>query len=222
MAQLTLNLTQDDIDHPTPASLWTLQSFMLWPESEDARKTWFGAQIVKFGEDRIDQLPLGVARASFRAALNPARVEDLADDASERRVLGTALGRIVCEVLFTELTLTESRRKLVEDMYPTADREGIKMGESSIVNKNGKLAPFRPVAHLWAASFYIRIRDATLIREVPCRVSQVGRFIGFAERLRATAEVAHSAHTHHPVMRPGEAIRLPKGLRIPQVLPSVS
>jgi hypothetical protein len=68
---------------------------------------------------------------------------------------------------------------------------------------------YKPVAALWAAFIYLYEDGDTESVEFPCRLSELPTFLAIAEAYRELAERTIPPRRNHPVLKPGDSIRLP-------------
>jgi len=217
-----LKLRVGCLENPGPADLAVVESMMLWPEDEAARGRWRAAGFVDEMRGRIDSMPIDLLRLYAKAAADGPRLAELQPEANKRSGHGGIAGRIVLEAVIVApafdpdgASLTYIREKLAAELKPRpGDPGGYQIAPQTMANKNGPLYKFRPVAHLWAARGMAWCQGATTF---PCSAADLGRFLGLAETIRTRAEETRTGRTPHPVMKPGEAVRIPDHLPVPTV-----
>lgn len=214
----TLDLTADCIRNPTRLDQFEIEAAMLWPENSVARQASVQASLAEFGIDRLDELSQE-ARFRLKGYLKAGapRVADLQPMVEERIWHGTIAGEIVLRPsvvadFLGAKPLEDLRKEISARLKPDFQIE-----PKTMANKAGPLHKFRSVAHMWAAHamFWMQGKPA-----FPCKVEDVPEFLGTAEAIRVRAEAVRLPNSHHTVMRPNEAVRIPP--EVARQLPNIS
>lgn len=198
-----LNLRPAALVRPTRLDLAIVEALMLWPDDEAARERWLSAAIIDEGKDNIDDMPEHLLRHYTLDALNAPRLADLEPAAGKRHVDGLLAGIVLLNATIyataapERAALGKIRQELCDNLHGT-----YQVQPRTLDNRN----EYRPVAHLWAA-YMLACHHGD--RTFPCLISNLAAFLATAEAIREIAEKSRAKKAPAPIMRPGEAARLP-------------
>jgi hypothetical protein len=194
-----LELRADCLQNPGRLDVAVVESWMIWPDDEGARDRWVNAALLAEGIDKIDHLPVEIARDYAKLAISAPRLSDLQNKHAEHRFTH---GLIAGSILFRAVAPNpEPTTKIVKDLCEKF-RGTIQITPPTI--HNAVLPRFRAVMHLFAAHIHATPPTRTI-----CRPNDLGRFLATAEAYRELAENTRAPRATRPLLMPGEALRLP-------------
>jgi hypothetical protein len=198
-----LRLRPDSLDRPIRLDLAHVEALMLWPDDDDARERWQRAAIIDEGKDHLDEMPENLLRHYARDALNAPRLADLQPEAGKRKIEGLLAGIVLLNATtYAHHAPERAALGIIKQELCDNLRGTYQVQPRTLDNRN----EYRPVAHFWAA-YMLACHHGD--RTFPCQIADLATFLATAEALRELAETSNAKKAPGPIMRPGEAARLP-------------
>lgn len=199
---------------------------MHWPEAADRQRDYLACAVVNSWKERVETLTSRMlriyARSATRLLEDPLIERHLFEDMRMRRFHGTISGRILWEAVTykrlapEQASLAKIKDALCESLKrPPAGLPSYQIQPQTLKNSNGPTNKFCPVQHLWAAHFYLHLCQLCDGEMVPTH--RFPMFLSVAECLRVSGENTFLSRSARPLIRQGEAVRLPGNLKLPKV-----
>lgn len=210
-----LKLRPDSLTRPLRLDLAKVEAIMMWPDDDDRQRAWWTAAMLEDGRHWVESMPIEVLQPYTRAALDAPRLPKLHEGADRRFYHGILAGQVVLSTLIYAQVAPEKAvlRSVIASLCQ--GMKGTYQVEPQTLN-NSILPRYRPVVHLWAAFIFA---SEGRERPFPCGVASLPIFLATAEAIRRRAEQWRAKKSPTPLMRPGEAMRLPPDVaeRLPNV-----
>lgn len=209
---IVLPIDQSSIDNPRRIDVAQIEAVMLWPDDEAERKRsmLLGRCLSERELMKEGRLPLAAIEALADAAVDAPAPSDMANAAADVFVNGIVAGRLLnsavsaAEQQPADAAIQANVKRISESLYPRW-----RLRPQTI--NNSVWPRYRRVSHLWAA--FIFSSDGVF----PCRHRDLGTFLATAEAYRELGENTRTRQSPSTVLRPGESVTLPAGLRLPAV-----
>lgn len=215
-----LDLREDCLARPARIDLAMIEARMLWPHHADMRKRYVNAVSIKLAAGNIDRVPFPTptpieVRELAESMLSAPRVEDFTDAGKRAYTHGLVAGNILFEAVGNRDTGCENTG-LGDIKSALVARLGREQHLSQKTIDNVVWPRYRSVAHLWAA--HLHRSKETENTAFPCRARDLPIFLALAEAYRRRGETIRStAKSPSTVLRPGDAVMVPRALNLPEV-----
>lgn len=206
-----LELSPDCLTAPTPLHVAHAGAVMLWPDDAAARHLAEKSKMIEWGRDLLREGQLAVPVEEFAYAAVDAPTPDEIVRAANAVMLD---GFIAGSILWTAVA-TKGSQSIGLIIAEISKALGLKQRRSTGTINTHVWKRYRCVSHLWAA--YVSNFKDRHDKTFPCRKEELGELLGTAEAFRELGERTKTRQSPNPVLRPGEAVRLPKGLEVPTV-----
>ncbi|WP_264715107.1 hypothetical protein [Limobrevibacterium gyesilva] len=226
-----LDLTDEMIGPKrTRLSLTYIEGVMLWPHDEAARKsawdTAYGAHLLetlaKAAPRTESPVPVDARDAlltmNFLANARP--LPEVQESAKAACARGFVAGEILRLALTerhsgAEAGITAIKSKIAEGLQGKEHFERLSL--STIENSIWRI--YRPVSHLYAASFMLAQQHiaASQPHAFPCRLDELPDFLALSEKLRLNGEGHHPRQYAGTLLDPETTWAVPANLSIPEV-----
>ena len=196
------------IEQPSRLDLALIEATMIWPDDEAARDDALATCSGEFLRPLIDGLDGPMLKTLAQISLDAPRLQDVQKEATaERFVHGIIAGRILaaavgCSGLGMEITMERAIETAIEPYCYR--RPEWKLSPKTV---NNKIWPaFRPVAHLWAATW--ARHKGQHDREFPCDLDHLPEFLAWAEAFRRLGETTRLTPKSPKMLRAHQTMRL--------------
>jgi hypothetical protein len=216
-----LKLSTDTLD--TRDALAEVEAAMLFPDDAEMRDTVRRVErqhalieAAKAGDFQIDAPTMAEA---MEAALHTPTPAWLQEQTKRPAYYGGVAGVVLLRLLYGEHTDQRAEytiRKTAPKVTGALWRSYVgNLAEETI--KQDVWPRFAPVAHLWSA--YITLTNEG-IKEFPCRIRDLPRFLALAEQDRHAGESQRLYRRSETALKPGETWRVPETVKLPAVTAS--
>lgn len=210
-----LGIEQYMIDEPARVYMDLIGTEMLWPHDEAKRALGLKVACAEAFANILDLAGIAAEAEAIAALRKIPTLESLEEETATALRHGRIAGNLLWEALAgASIALSRSPLPtLKQQIAKSLLAEGIR---TSVKNIDNVIWPrYRSVAHFWAAHEERRITGQG--PHFPCVASALGEFLALAERFRQLGENLRLPHSPGPILRPGEAVRLPENLRLPEI-----
>lgn len=210
---IVLPITQSSIDNPRRIDVARIEAVMLWPDDEVSREKAILVAQCLWQRSLLEQgqlLPKEIEELAKSAVDAPAPA-DVAAAAAKVFVNGHVAGTLLHNAVSAtaqypaDAAIQANVGRISNQFFPK-----YRLKPSTI--NNSVWPRYRVVSHLWAAHIF---SDEEVF---PCHVPDLGVFLAKAEAYRELGEKTRTRQSPSTVLRPGDAIRLPAGLKLPAVI----
>jgi hypothetical protein len=145
--------------------------------------------------------------------------DELLEDMLEQHRYGLISGQVLLEALLYNLLAPEpvSMNKIKDRLCAELKSVHFQMEPQTMKNNDGPIAEFRPVQHLWAAYWYLRLCGKLPLSPGAVPLELLPAFLSVAESIRVSAERTRLPRSNYPLLKSGEALQIPGELKLPYV-----
>jgi hypothetical protein len=214
-----LELSTDCLTSPTRLHVATIEAMMLWPHDEKARREALAASTIEFLIGVADCLPREELLTLVLMQQEALRIKELKQKSLPRFLDGVRAGRYLQETVGSIALDRRTKMESIAAAVTASLAEYSQIDAKTFATHIWK--HYRPVAHLWAASFDFAVSKVQLgiASAFPCAAAELGDFLGLAEGYRLIGESTRARQSRHTILDLAETVKLPPGLDIVAITP---